>query len=463
MKVKCLLVSPPDIGLHIPRGVLEITSFLNTNGVEASVLLLAHELDDSEPIGRSSGPLGLVRLEAILRDAISRSAPAVVGVSNQHAPNYPDCLDIMELCKQIDPDIVTVIGGPHVTFQDAACAALPFVDVVVRGEGEWTMLELVSAVEQRKDLTAVKGITIEREGVLVRTPDRPLGDLRELPPLDYGLLPSDFVRRAAVYGALSRGCSFHCSFCVESAFWRGERLFPVQRLVQEMKTLQREYGRQMGALEGSMIDIGSQQCLELCSELVRHKIDLPPAFYIYSRVDSISEQGLQALKTAGISNVWLGVETSSTKVLKMMRKRTGFDQAVVACRQLQAGGLDAYSLWVIGHPGDNLEEAERSLSDLKRLYAEGLIKKAEPAVFVPYPGTRFFDRPEKYGMEILTFDWRKWQRHGGQPVHQLADFTADQIAEFYQKTVDVVEGQGRMDDYLAHPGSYCRRAAEISK
>ena len=460
MKKECLLVSPPDIGLDFPRGLLEIASFLEANGVSTSVLLLAHELEGSVRTGGSSGPIDEQQVESVLRDAIRRADPAVVGVSNQHTLNYPDCLKILEICKQIDGNIVTVIGGHHVTFQDAACAALPFVDVVVRGEGEWTLLELISVVEQGKDLAAVRGITFAREGKLIRTPDRPLGDLRELPPVDYGLLPSAFVRRTAVYGMLSRGCSYKCAFCAESAFWRKKRVFPVPRLIDEMATLQQAYGRPMDALEESMMAIGSRQSLELCSELERHKIDLPPHFYILSRVDTMTDEGLQALKAVGINNIWIGIESASAQVLRMMNKRIGYDQTVEACRRLRDNGFNARSLWVIGHPGDNPQEAEYSLHELKRLYAQQLIRQAQPAIFVPFPGTPFFDQPERYGMEILTFDWRRWDLWSGQPVHQLEDFTTEQIAAFYQKTLAVVQSQARLESYLESPGEYQRRSSD---
>ena len=460
MKKKCLLVSPPDIGLDLPRGLLELASFLEVNGVPTSVLLLAHELDGSVRTGGRNGPIDERETELVLRDAIRRANPAVVGVSNQHTVNYPDCLAILEICKRIDGNIVTVIGGHHVTFQDVECAASPFVDVVVRGEGEWTLLELISTVEQGKDLAALQGITFEREGKVIRTPDRPLGDLRELPPVDYGLLPSAFLQRAAIYGALSRGCSFDCAFCAESSFWRTRRVHPVQRLIDEMVTLQQAYGRSMDAIEGSMIAIGSKQSLELCSELVRNKIDLSPGFYIYSRVDTITDEGLEALKSAGIYNIWIGIETASAQVLRMMKKRIGYDQTVEACRRLRDNGINAGSLWVIGHPGDNPQEAAHSLSELKRLYAQQLIKWAQAALFIPYPGTPFFDHPESYGIAILTFDWRRWDRWSGHPIHELKDFTAEQIAAFYQKSVAVVQSQERIESYLQRPSEYRKRPSD---
>ncbi len=281
MKKSCLLISPPDIGHDLPRGLLELASFLEASGISCEILLLSHELD-YQRIGGVFGPIDEWQTELLLREALRRTQPSVVGVSNQHAPNYPDCFTILELCKRIDPSLVTVMGGPHVTFLDAEAAADPSVDVVVRGEGEWTLRDLIAAVEAGRDLASVQGITFQRDGQIIRTLDQPLGDLNDLPPVNFGLFPEAFVKKAAIYGTLSRGCSFPCSFCAESIFWKKRRRHPVQRLIDEMLVLRQDYHRSMDAIEGSMIAIGSRQSLELCAELVANKFELPPDFYTYT-------------------------------------------------------------------------------------------------------------------------------------------------------------------------------------
>ncbi len=154
------------------------------------------------------------------------------------------------------------------------------------------------------------------------------------------------------------------------------------------------------------------------------------------------------MKQAGILNLWVGVESASERVLKMMNKHINYDQTIAACQRLRDNGLNTRTLWVIGHPGDNPEEAALSLTELKRLYNQQLIAEAQPALFIPYPGTQFYDHPESYGMQILSYDWRRWERWSGKPIHQLDEFSADQIAEFYEKTRQVVHARYNLENLV---------------
>lgn len=468
MKKNCLLLAPPSIGYVAPTGMMEIASFLESRGHSTSLALLSQYLDyDREyPItGQSVRQLdypfmekrqGVSKAQAkpVLKDLIETTDPIVVGVSNLFTKDYPDCLRILEICKEINETIVTVIGGPHVTFQDTVCVESPFVDIVVRGEGEWTMLDLLSVIENGGDLKKVKGITFKKNGKVIKTPDRPLGDLRELPPIDFGLLPPEFAERASFNGILNRGCVFNCAFCVEKAFWRKRRQFPVQRLIDEMKALEREYGNRFNSIEDSMVYVGSDQCFELCSEIIKQKVDIASWFSIQSRVDTITDEGIKALKNANIARVSLGIESASKKTLKAMNKNITFDQVITACRKLREYDIQVGSYWIIGHPGDTPREANRSLKALDYLFTNDLIQVADLMMFIPYPGTPFFDQPEKYGIEILTTDWSRWDRASADPVYQLKEFSADKLSEYYVNAVKIMHAHDKINRYSKWPHNY---------
>jgi len=90
-------------------------------------------------------------------------APLLVGISNQHTVDYYTCLEVLRICKELRSDILTVIGGVHVSFFDELCAKSPDVDVVVRGEGEWTLLDLLQNMARGGDFKNVKGITYKQK------------------------------------------------------------------------------------------------------------------------------------------------------------------------------------------------------------------------------------------------------------------------------------------------------------
>jgi radical SAM superfamily enzyme YgiQ (UPF0313 family) len=440
-KNKCILISTPLVGKTLSRGVLSIASFLESRGFPTQIIPLGYHLGFNKDYSSEE-------LTGVLKEFIQNTEPLLVGVSNQFTGDYPTCLEILKTCKQLNKNIVTVIGGVHVTFQDTECLDESYVDIVVRGEGEWTLLDLVQALENKTDLQDVKGLTFRKNDRVVRTSDRPLGDLDELPQLDFNLLPTEFVQQVFVHGMLNRGCDFKCSFCGESAFWRKRRSIPVKQVVVEMETLDSVYGNPMCALDDSMGYIGSEQFAELCNEIRARKIKLHKNFYIMSRVDTFHEHDLKNLKGTGIRYVELGIESASPKVLKMMNKKTDREKIIACCAKLKRNNFKTHGLWMIGHPGDNPEEAQYSLDTLEYLLKNDLMDKVEISVFTPCPGTKFFDQPEKYGIEILTRDWANWNYYfipltdlvAGtyKQVCQLKDFPANEIIKFYKKAHAIV-------------------------
>ncbi len=428
MKKDVLLISSPRLGLNFPRGLVQIAGFLQENGCSVSVLPSAYALRDRESWTDND-------LKDILTCAMQEAHPRVVGVSNLCSWDHPECLRILEICKEIDRTIVTVIGGAHVTFQDEVCLQQsPFVDVVARGEGEWTMRDLMSVLKAGRDLENVNGITFRHNGIIIRNPDRPLGDLRELSPLDFGILPSEFVKQARIHGVSNRGCAYRCTYCVESAFWKKKREHSVQTLLHEILTLKKDYGTYLAGFFESMIDTESRQFLELTTELMKYKVFLPPNFYIHARPDCITTATIDSMKKSGISQVNLGVESGSPTVRKRMGRFMSNDTITETCTRLRNKGIYVYTYWIIGHPGDNPQEAEISLNYLNYLHDNDLSDNSDIMMFLPYPGTRFFQDPEKHGVEILSLDWSKWNRFKEAPPSQLAAFAAEDIHSFYRRS-----------------------------
>ena len=208
MKKKCLLISPPGEINIFPRGIMEIATFLNLKGCPTSVLPLSHYLRKNYPTDKSRFIIGEIdqrEFYHIIEDAIKKVDPMVVGVSNSYTKDFTNCIEIIKICKQIDSRIITVMGGSHVTFCDEESLRTPELDIVVRGEGEWVMLNILRAMEERRDISDIRGITLRKNGRIQRNPPESFGNLKALPPVDFGLLPQEFVQRASINGILHRG------------------------------------------------------------------------------------------------------------------------------------------------------------------------------------------------------------------------------------------------------------------
>ena len=433
---KCLFISPPELGKFLPRGLLSIASFIESKGYPGAVVPLSHYLP---PEVRYSTE----KIRSILEPVIHQNNPFLIGVSSMTA-DYHTSKEILKACKEIDEKIITVIGGMHPTFLDLECIDLPYTDIVVRGEGEWTFLALLSALENNQDLDQINGLTFKKNGKIIQTPDRDLGDLSELPPLNFNLLPEEFVKQSYVMGMLSRGCAFNCYFCADKPFWKRVRQFPITHVIKEMEVLNESYNNPMMGIEDNMVYIGSDHFSDLCSEIKQRKLKLGSHFHVQTRVDSIlNDQGLKDIEGTGIEHVVIGIESGSPRILKLMNKKTSPEMIISACEKFREYNLLPIGVWMIGYPGDTPEDQQKSLELLEFLLQRDLLKFASFSYFVPWPGTRFYHNPEHYDIEILEKDRSTWYycQEGERrvPMCQLKGFSADEMAACYQKGFELID------------------------
>jgi radical SAM superfamily enzyme YgiQ (UPF0313 family) len=374
----------------------------------------------------------------VVADAVTTLRPRAVGISVTFSFLYPRGLAIARCAKAAAPAVPVVIGGPHVTYWDRECLAeAPEIDVVVRGEGEWTALELLRAWEAGAGLADVLGITWrDPGGGIRRNPRRPLGDVRELAEVDFGLLPAAFAARMEISGLTSRGCTFRCRYCHEFRYWGGSvREHAVARVVGEMERVARDHGNVMAGIDDSMLNMQTPYFLELIDALARSPW-LPERFGFLTRVDTLSAEGLAAMVRAGMRGLSVGLESGSDKVLAAMNKGVTREQALAGLRLARDAGVNVSSFYIVGHPGDDAAESERTIDFVDRLFADQLTQWIDVALFTPYPGTPFFTSPDKHGVRILTLDWTRWRRTN-RPVAELDGYPASAIYLAYLRTLEV--------------------------
>jgi len=451
MKKPCLLISPPGELNIFPRGIMEIATFLNEKGCPARVLPLDHYITNDYTIdgyGYMKRDFDKKEVTRILKDAISDTNPQMIGVSNSYTKDFNNCIEIIKLCKRIAPQAITVIGGQHATFCDRESLQAPELDMVVRGEGEGPMLDLMSAITTKKDVYQTAGISFKTNGTIYRNPSGPLLDVTKIPAADFGLLPQDYVKNTKIHGILTRGCAYHCKYCAEKKFWGGPRSYGLNKLIEEMAVLQKDYNTQMTGLEESMLDMRSRKFFALCQKIQKNRIQLPEQFYLTTRVDTVSQEGVESLRNTGIKIVCIGIENFSEHVLKMMNKKHNNGSIMNGCRTLKEKDVWVNSYWLIGHPGDNKEEADFTFSKFKEFFERGLLQSGYAFIFVPYPGTEYFNNPGEYGIQLLSADWRKWRRWTNEPISCLDNFSGTEIVAAFEKAQKLLDTYKTLNVHL---------------
>ena len=415
-----------------------------------------HELEIYRITGMKAPPLGLAWIAAVLEQAghkvkiidtptlemdsktwireVKSWKPDVVGIS-MLTPTAPRGYKAVRMIKEELPDVIVFAGGPHVTFMyDEAIGN--GVDVVVRGEGEYTTLELVETIERygldATKLRSIKGIAFRdpREDRIIVTPPRPfIEDLDELPKPARHLLPMDKytlfgkpIRVAHVMA--SRGCPYGCIYCITSYFWgRRIRFRSPVKVAEEIEELVYKYKAKYIVFTDDELTAGRRFVYGLIRELKRRGIEVP--FACGARVDHLTKDYLKFLYDNHCVAIYVGVESASQETLDRIGKKITIDQVKRVFEwKKELGGFMAGS-FILGFPWESIDDMKKTVEFAIRLDPD----YAQFTVLTPYPGTPLFEYAKNAG---LIEDWN-WEHYTTlQPVMRGFKFTRKQLARMLQ-------------------------------
>jgi radical SAM superfamily enzyme YgiQ (UPF0313 family) len=339
--------------------------------------------------------------------------------------SFPEAVQIASQAKKINPNIFTVIGGYHATF-DYKNAAKHY-DVVVTYEGEKTVSELMNNIEKDQAFDNVKGIAFYKKNRLVRTPRKKIKDFNDLPGPAFHLL--DKITRENTTSEIytSRGCIYDCRFCFENclSFWKKPLYRSVDKVIEDLQHFKKHLDENYIFFKDSTFNMNFKRMDELCSAL-RENFDM--SYSCFVRGDLINKKVVEILKKTSFASTYLGFETASDHVASLMRKGETFSQQYEAMKLLNNENIFVIISLMIGFPGETKESIEINKKVLKKLHNELENMDSWPRIFIPYPGTEIYKNPKKFGVKILTHDFEKWVR-GCEPVIELKNLTKEKIKQ----------------------------------
>lgn len=332
----------------------------------------------------------------------SRYKPGIIGITCMSA-KYPSALKVAQIYRSCVPDGIIIWGGQHPTIRTEQVLSSGLADVVVRGEGEETLTELVGHLKEvglGNGLDKIRGISFRRNDSIIHTEERGLlPDIDSLgfPARDLLMKP---IRNKAIYGAMitSRGCPFRCGYCSARAIWsRKVRYRSIPRVIEEIEMVKEQYGIRDFFLWDDCLTTGRTRTLELMSAIKKTKI----RWACTTRVDIVDRQILKEMRQAGCVSIDYGIESGSDRMLKKIGKDTTRDQIADAIRDTADAGIIPNAFLMIGFP-DETEEDIRSTIEFARTTKAWLLCLS---VFTPYPGTPLFERAKELGLIGDDFDW----------------------------------------------------------
>ena len=444
------LVNPPyPVGSHqhppfMPLGIGYLGAVLYKNHFEVNVIDC-----QAQKITRKQ-----------FKEEIAKIKPDIVGVTSTTL-TYKSALKIVMIAKKVWPDCITVIGGSHVTFwDDKALQEEPALDIVVRREGEETMLELAQRVEAGKAYTDLIGITCRSGRAIVKNPDRPfLENLDSLPfPALHLWQHTENLRR---YGTIpypvmtSRGCVYWCNFCTAvRMFGQRYRMRGAKTVVDEIEFLYKNYHASHFTFYDDAFTVDQARTVQICDEINRRGLRIK--WDCETRVDMVSKELLVKMQQAGCIAVWFGVESGSKMVLNSMGKGFSLTQTRRAFKWAKEVGLVTVANVIFGFPGETEQTAKETIRFVKELNPDDV----GFYVATPYPGTPLYEQVEKNGWLRIT-DFDKYDTAG--PTFETPQLTMEKLAEIrYKAYQEFYLRPGYVLKMMRRGGSYGLSAVRTS-
>ena len=386
-------------------------------------------------------------LAAILAD----EAPDVIGAT-AITPSIYKAEQVLRIAKQQHPNAITVLGGIHATFMyQQVLSEAPWIDVIVRGEGEEILVELMQAIDAGRwpaERHAIKGIAFTEappagsatdRATIVATKAAPtVKDLDAINP-DWGILEWEKYKyipmgsRVAIPN-MARGCPFTCSFCSQWKFWRDYRVRDPRKVVDEIETLFQKYDVRFFILADEEPTINRKKFVQFCEELIARGLPKHVQWGINTRVTDIlrDEALLPLYRQAGLIHVSLGTEAAAQLKLDRFNKETKVADNKKAIQLLRDAGIVVEAQFIVGlenETAETLEETYRMAMDWKPDLANW-------SMYTPWPFTALF---QELSDKVEVFDFEKYNfvtpiiRPAAMERGELLDRVMNNYRRFYMR------------------------------
>lgn len=423
---KILLVNPPIPNFfeapYPPLGLAYIAAILERNGYSVEIVdmpILGLEISD-------------------IRKICIRYCPDIVGITSMTA-NHPMAARIAEVAKEAYPDSLVCYGGSHASFVDLEvlnqCKA---IDVVVRGEGEYTTLELLRAVQKHQEFSRIEGITFrDKNKHIIRNRERPLIDNLDILPLPARhLLPMMQYRRISDKTSVisSRGCTYKCSFCQTSTFWRHTiRQRSATSVINEIETIQDDYDFNTFAFVDDLF-LFDKRSFDMFEEIKNRRMKI--SWICSSRVDLASRESLKAASHSGCTRITFGIESGVQKTLNAINKKITIERVKSVVSWCKGFGIDVKLNFIFGLPYEtkaDMELTRRLINELDPEYVTISTLKL-------LPGTDLSINPDKYGLEVAMKEWGSTINPKDTPIEDIYRELELCTADLRSKGIEKLDG-----------------------
>ena len=386
--------------------------------------------------------------DSLLFDLVARFQPDLVGFS-VITPNYPVARRQIRKLREIRPDVHILAGGVHATLFPEDLLA-DGVDVVVLGEGEPVIVELLARLEQGHPFDDLTGLVFrDQDGRVAKTPGRSkVTALDELPFIDRTLY--DLPRYTHHSMLASRGCPHHCTFCCNytgTVRSDGVAIRLYDRVISEIEHLRDVYGAKEIFFADDIFLLRKHDILEFCNAYAARNVGV--SWIGQMRADRVDPQVAAALRAAECQRIYFGVESGSDRILQAAKKGMTTDQIRRGVKAAMAAGLRAKTGWIYGLPG-SLEEQYESIKFMLDLRPHEISIHQ----LIPFPGTIYYTEPARFGIRLANPKSFESFCYGGLDGDIQFDYLShQQLLRLLEDTSAALEAEGYVNSDQAGPNS----------
>lgn len=323
------------------------------------------------------------------------SSPVFVGISSMSGLQIRYGLEFAKNVRDSDPSCPIVWGGVHPTLLPEQTAANENVDIVVRGEGESSIVELANKLSAGQPLDDVGSITYKSEGKVRSNPDSGFIDLSTVPiELPFDLLLMDrypSLRAGRFHMQTSRGCPHRCGFCYNSIFnkktWRSKG---AQRVIDEVEYVKTRFrGVKCIDVVDDNFFVDRKRVEDICHEIINRGIDVTwRANCRFDYMSGYDREFIALLEKSGCVELDFGAETGSDRLLSLIQKDVTAEMMVRSVENLAkwAPSIEPYVFWMSGLPTEAEDDLTKTYGVMDKLYeVNRRTQHIEICIYTPFP------------------------------------------------------------------------------
>ncbi len=431
---------------HLPLGLAYLAAVLRDvceiRVLDAAVEGYHHEERAGEGLLRYGLPFSEPEVgTGGIEERIAEFGPDLVGVSCIFSSQFRNVIEVCRAARRVSPEIITVTGGTHPTFLTERCLADESLDMVVRGEGEFTLRDLVlRSGDGERSPGGIPGLAWKDEAGKIRiNPARePFPYLDEIPFPAWDMFPLEkyhkiclpmgivYKQRPFMNLITSRGCPYRCTFCSSTNFWGNRyRTRSPENVLEEMEILVRDYGIREFKFFDDNLTVNKDRAKKIFKGMVERDFNVTWNTPNGIHVVSLDEDMLDLMKQSGCYELTLAVESGDPYVLKnIIKKPTDLKQVEDAAKRIRKKRIGSYGFFIIGFPGETKEQIQNTLDFSRK------IKLDRISTFIanPLPGTKLYETAlekgyisDSYSFDDIDyfegrFDTEDWTR---EDIHRL--------------------------------------------